>query len=632
MTDAGAAGRVLATLERTPPFDGLDAAARDDLLADVLVDSFEPGDVVLAQNADAHAYLYVVTAGHVRLADAQTGRLIDDCAEGDTFGSYGLLRGGPRPYEARAVEPTTCALVPAATFHRLHRDADAFAAFFDADLGRYTTTLRTPIDVAGSRLLFQTRLGDLVGRAPVVCAPDLSVRAAARQMREAHVGSIVVVDGERPLGIVTNTDLRDRVVVEGTDPKTPVEQVMSAPVIGSPADAFVFEGLMTLVRHRMHHLVVTDGERLVGVLSDQDLVRAQGHNPASLAKQIERAERIDDLLGVRTELGGHLVQLARQGVRGEDLVAVNTAVNDRLAVRVLALAEAAVRAEGDAVDLPWVWLALGSEGREEMSLKTDQDNAILYADPGSPEEAERAARFFERLADRANRDLAAVGFDLCPGEVMARNPKWRLSLTDWKRTFRRWIVEPDERAGMHTTIFFDLRGLYGALPLARSLTDAVRRFLGAEPGFLPFLMRDALDTRVPLSFFRRFVVERSGAHSGTLDLKHRGLAPVVDLARVLALDAGYFDSTNTLDRLAHVRDALPGIAASADDARDAYRFILDLRLDHQLRAVEAGQAPDNFVPPESLSKVQQTMLKAAFSAIGDLQEVLAHRYGAGLMR
>jgi CBS domain-containing protein len=215
---------------------------------------------------------------------------------------------------------------------------------------------------------------------------------------------------------------------------------------------------------------------------------------------------------------------------------------------------------------------------------------------------------------------------------MARNPKWRLRLAGWKRTFRRWIAEPDPHGVMHTTIFFDLRGLYGALPLVRALTDHLRALLDAEPGYLPFLMRDALDTRVPLSFFRRFVVERSGDHSGTLDLKRRGLAPVVDLARVMALDAGFFDSTNTLDRLAHVRDVVPGIAASADNARDAYRFILDLRLDHQLRAVEAGRPPDNHVAPEELSKVQQTMLKAAFSAISDLQEVLAHRYGAGLMR
>lgn len=634
MTDAAARARTL--LAETPPFDGLGDELRERLLRDALVAGYAPGDRVLEQSEEAHAHLYVVAEGHVRLVDAQTGRLFDECGEGDSFGSFGLLRGGPRPYEARAAEPTTCVLIPAPVFHAAYRAAPAFAAFFDADLGRYAGTFRQPLDLAGARLLFQSTLGDLVARRPVTVAPGTSVREAARTMGAARVGSVVVTDGERPLGILTNTDLRDRVVVDGADPETPVERLMSAPVRWKPAGALVFEGLMALVEGGTHHLVVTDatGERLVGVVSDQDIARARGSNPAVLVKRIDAASAVTDLTGVRSELTGLLLRLHQQGVEAEDLVAVNTAVNDRLATRVLALTEAAVRDEApdEAVHLPWVWLALGSEGREEMSLKTDQDNGLLYADPADADEAARAERFFGRLAERANAALAEVGFDLCPGDVMARNPKWRMPLAGWKRQFRRWIFEPDELALMHASIFFDLRGLTGHLPLAEALKADLRAALDAERGFLPFLMRNALDTTPPLSVFRRFVVERSGEHVGTLDLKRRGLMPLADLARVLALDARFLASTNTLDRFAHVRDALPRVAASADNAADAYRFLLDLRLSHQLGQVERGEAPDNHLAPESLSKVQQQMLKAAFAAIADLQGGLAHRYGAEMMR
>ena len=632
--DAAARARTLLT--ETPPFDGLEDDVRARLLRDALVASYGPGDRVLPQGEETHEHLYVVAEGHVRLEDAQTGRLIDECGEGDAFGSFGLLRGGPRPYEARAAEPTTCVLLPAAAFHAAHRADAAFAAFFDADLGRYAGTLRQPLDVAGARLLFQTTLGDLVTRPPVTVGPETTVREAAHAMRGAGIGSIVITDGERPLGILTNTDLRDRVVVDGADPETPVDALMSAPVRWKPASALVFDGLMALVDGRMHHLVVTDaaGERLVGVVSDQDIARARGSNPATLVKRIETAGAVADLAGVRSELIGLLLRLHQQGVEAEDLVAVNTAVNDRLATRVLALVERAVRDEApdDAVELEWVWLALGSEGREEMSLKTDQDNGILYADPSDADEERRAERFFTRLAARANTALAEVGFDLCFGDVMARNPKWRMPLKGWKRQFRRWVFEPNERALMHASIFFDLRGLTGHLPLAEALKDDLGAALDAERGFLPFLMRNALDTTPPLSIFRRFVVERSGEHVGTFDLKRRGLMPLVDLGRVLALDARFLASTNTLDRYAHVRDALPRAAASADNAADAYRFLLDLRLTHQLGQVERGEAPDNRIAPEALSKVQQQMLKAAFAAIADLQGGLAHRYGAELMR
>jgi len=489
--------------------------------------------------------------------------------------------------------------------------------------------------------MIETLLRDLVRRLPVTCTPETSVRAAAQQMRRENVGSILVlVDGD-PVGIVTNTDLRDRVIADGRAPEMPVSAVMSRPVVTRPATASIFEALRTLMRHRMHHLVVTateaPGAPVIGVVSDQDIARLHGFNPVALLKRIERAPSVMALTSIRRELAPHLLYLEAQGVSAEDIIAVNTEANDLLTVRVLQCVEESLRREAavEAVDLRWVWLSLGSEGRGEMSLKTDQDNALLYEDPSSEAEATQAQRWFLRFAEAANEALVQCGFTRCPGDVMARNPRWCRPLGAWKRTFRGWIQEPDPKALMQASIFFDLRGLHGDTGLVTALQDDLRQALKAERGFLAFMMHNALTNRPPLSIFGGFALARSGPHRHRFDLKLRGLMPLVDLARILALEAGYLASTHTMDRLQHVQTALPDLQATVDNARDAYRYLVDRRLAHHLRALRHGEALsnlDNYLDPDTLSDVQQQMLKAVFGVIRDMQEVLAHRYGAGMMR
>lgn len=575
--------RIMALLERAVPFDRLRAEERRQLLCEVLVEYFEPDEVILEQGRTTHEFLYIVESGFVRLLDPQTQRLVGECGEGRAFGGHGLVEGGALPYEARTIEPTVCMLLRAGRFRELYSAHKGFAAFFDSDLSRYRTR-QLPLDASSARLLFGTRLGDLVHRQPVVCDPDTTAREAATTMHRESVDAAVVVRDGRVVGILTDTELRDELVVEAAPVETPVGQLMSEHVVRLQADAPVFEALMAMMRERAYHVVITDGlgseAPLLGVVSDKDVSRAQGHSPAFVLERTEKADSVAELARIRGETTGLILSLERRGVRPRDLIAINTEVNDRLMVRALGLVEAelAENSPGLRVDLPWAWLSLGSEGRGKMGLLTDQDNALVYADPSNPEEAEKAERWFRKLAEKANLVLAECGFALCEGDVMARNPNWRGPLGRWKETFRRWILEPEARTLIEAAVFFDLRCLYGEPALVEELKASIEQALRQESRFLPLLAHNALADHSSPSFLRS-MVERIGGRSDALNIKRRGITPLVNIARLFAMQLRYLDSTNTLDRFRHAAKALPEMSKTAEQASDAYNQLVELRFD-----------------------------------------------------
>ncbi|MEW6637317.1 MAG: DUF294 nucleotidyltransferase-like domain-containing protein [Actinomycetota bacterium] len=626
MRSSAIVDRVAALLERTPPFDRLRQEDRRRLLGEVLIEYFEPDEVILEQGRTRHEFLYVVESGFVRLLDNETQVLIRECAEGDVFGSHGLLRGGALPYEARAVEPTVCILLRARHFRGLYEEHRPFAAFFDTDLDRYARGRKLPLDASNARLLFGTRIGELVQREPVVVSPDVTAKEAARLMRREHADSVLVMRGEEVVGILSDMDLRDRLVAEGASFETPVERLMNEEVIRLRAGAPVFDALMEMMRRRARHVVVTEGT-VLGVVSEGEISRAQGASPAAMMERIEGAGTVGELSRIRAEVTRLLIGLDRQGVRPSDLIAINTEANDRIIRRAIHLVETELRGDSPVppVDLPWAWMSLGSEGRGEMSLKTDQDNALVYADPSGPEEAGMAERWFGVLAARANDALAACGFEYCRGGVMARNPKWRKPLGEWRGTFRRWILRPDAYDLMDAGIFFDLRGLYGEVALVETLKSGIAGDLGEQRLFLPFLARNVLAGRSSPSLFGRLLA-RSWRHE--FDLKRRGIRPLVDVARLFAMDARYLDSANTADRLRHSPASLPGAAQTAENALDAYQYLSEFRFRHHLQAIERGKEPGNRLDLSILSRTQQSMMSAVFSTVEAVQDEVANRYGA----
>jgi len=301
-----------------------------------------------------------------------------------------------------------------------------------------------------------------------------------------------------------------------------------------------------------------------------------------------------------------------------------TILNDQILDRILTL----LIAELGPPPLPFCWLLMGSEGRREQTFKTDQDNALIYADPEGEEQAKEAEAYFKTLADKAIEHLVACGYPRCPGEIMASNPKWRQPARLWQRRFDGWLSTPEPRDVLHSTIFFDFRGGYGERGLAQRLRQHLAEQARKKEIFLLHLAKDCLEARPPLSFFRNFIVEKDGEHKNLLDLKTKGLVPFVDFARLMSLKCGVRES-NTLGRLQLLAEGDHISRELYSEAVDAYEFLMQLRLIHQMQLLEENRTPDNYINPADLSDLEKQTLKEAFEVVRRMQSLIKQEFRLG---
>lgn len=385
------------------------------------------------------------------------------------------------------------------------------------------------------------------------------------------------------------------------------------------ADTPGFQTLIAMTQRNVHHLPVLDGGRVVGVVSASDLMHFQSANPVYLVGTIYRAQDPATLVRIGTRVPELQVHLVTGGATADQVGQAVSAVTDAFTTRLLALAEA----ELGPPPAPYAWLAGGSQARYEQSFCSDQDNALVLADSITSADDE----YFTALAKRVNDGLAACGYPDCPGDVMARNPKWRQPLQVWRRYFTDWIERPEPTALMHANVFFDLRPLHDPKDLFEELHEYVLKRSRANRIFIAHMVANALKNRPPIGFFRNFVLISGGDHDQTLDLKHHGTVPVVDLARVHALAAG-IPQINTIERLRAGADIQVLSHEGAANLIDAPAFIGTLRMRHQARRIRANEKADNYLPLDELSSPERGHLKDAFSLIATMQESLGQRHQA----
>jgi CBS domain-containing protein len=474
--------------------------------------------------------------------------------------------------------------------------------------------------------LSNRRLAELLGCVLVACPRGTSVKRAAELMAEADTGSIVVLGANgTACGILTDSDLRRRVVAAGRGPDTPVDTVMSSPLLSVPPATLFFEALSLMLERHIHHLVVAEDGRALGVVSESDLVSALGVGPLFLVRRIDGATSVEQLSDARAALPRMVGALLTAGVGAYDLARIIAETTDRLVRRAVGLAEA----ELGQPPLPYCWLALGSEGRREQTLHTDQDHALVYADP-DPEQAESARVYFLRLAERVVDALTRCGLPHCPGEVMASNPRWNQPLAAWRAHFTNWIERPASEALLNASIFFDLRPIAGEASFGTALQDQIARQAPAARRFQLLLADQARHNRPPLGLFRKLVVQRSGDHRGQLDLKHGGLSPVVDLARLYALRHGVRE-TNTIERLRTLAKLRVLPAETPDELVAAYEFILLLRIRGHVAHLAKGRETDNYVAPDEMERVDRTLLKEHLAVIATAQQALESEFSTYLL-
>jgi CBS domain-containing protein len=602
------------------PFDRLPEETLETLPKRLQVRYLRRGSTFPPADAD-QPYLYILRRGAVEMRDTD-GNLVSKLAEGDICVSPCWTTSPPMPLPGQTSEDTLTYLLSCSDLEKLRDKHPEFAQHFDQSVSQ---RLRRALDSithdgeAGTALM-TVQVRDLLGRALIAATPATSIADAARIMSEARCSSLVITDADRLAGIVTDRDLRNRCLAADLPPSRPVGEIMTKKLQTVNADTLGFEALVTMSRLNVHHLPVMDEGKVLGVLSTSDLVRVQSANAVYLVGDIRKAESVETLATISGKLSELQIQLVASGATSDQIGQAVSAVTDSITQRLLELAEQ----ELGSPPVPYCWMAGGSQARREQSSHSDQDNALMIADHMKPEDD----AYFAALAKIVNDGLDACGYIYCPGEVMASNPKWRKPLNIWTKYFNTWIKRPEPMALMLASVFFDLRPIYDPEELFGELHERVLHLSKTDRIFIAYMAANALKHRPPLGFFRNFVLIHGGDHDHTFDIKHRGIVPIVDLARVYALSAG-LDEINTLERL---RAAAAEGALSKDGAAnlvDAIEFIGTLRMRHQARQLKRGDKADNFLSPNDLSPLERGHLKDAFSLINTMQESLGARYQAG---
>jgi CBS domain-containing protein len=474
----------------------------------------------------------------------------------------------------------------------------------------------------GDKLLFSTSVGELATKKIITASSDVSIREAAIIMSSSKITSLVLVDqNSTPIGIVTDRDLRDKVVSKGRNVEDPVHAVMSVSLIKADAREYCFEALLKMIRYNIHHLLVVEGGRLKGIITNHDLMMLQGTSPVSLVKEIENSQSIDDLAPVSKKNNSIVGLLLKEGARASNITRIITEINDRLCRKILEITE---RKLGPS-PVRYCWIVFGSEGRKEQTFKTDQDNAIIFEDVASQEEMDQARSYLSKLADAVRDALLKCGFPPCPANFMASNPQWCQPLRVWRKYFSGWLNEPTPDALLKSLVFFDFRPLYGDFHLAEQLRESLSAGIEDNTLFLGSMANTIIRNVPPIGFFKTFIVEKSGEHKNELNLKVKGIAPLIDIVRLFSLEKGVKE-TSTIERLRALREKHTIVEEYAEEIEHAFEFIMLLRVHSQYEQVEIGESPDNFINPDSLSNLEKRSIKEAFQLISGLQDIIIDRY------
>jgi CBS domain-containing protein len=614
---ASAPPEVTRFLREHPPFDGLDPDEVERVAASVEVEFHRAGTSIFLEGAKPIEHLRVVRRGAVEIVHG--GIVLDLLGEGELFGHSAMLSGLPTGFEARAAEDTLC--------YRIGSDVarDLLAApaglryvarsLAKAEAELYASSPEPPNDPS-------TRpVGSLIRGSPVVCRPEVPIRDAAQRMTEASATSLVVDLGDGMLGILTDRDLRTRVVAGGVSLDSPVSEVVSAPAFTCRPDRLGGEVLLDMLDRGFRHLPVVSGTgEVLGVVEDLDLIAIQTRSSFFLRQRIARAGSVAELQAASAELRPSVVAMHDARVNSANIVAIYSVVIDALTRRLL---ELALEAPGDP-PVEFAWLALGSLARREAVLSSDVDSAMAWFGDGDEAVVRPSVH---RIGQEVVAGLEACGFCADPHGASASNLPFVRSLESWQRAARSWIDDPtQDKALVLTSLLVDSRPVWG-VHTGTPVSDTFR-LAPTNPALLRMLARFALSHRPPTGFFRGFVVEHTGEHRGQLDLKNGGILPIVDLARWAGMAAG-LTSASTAERLRSAGAEGTLAKGEAETLEDALDLIETLRLGHQVDQFRAGEPLDDFVNPATLSSLTRSHLREAFRAVASIQKRVAGELNVG---
>lgn len=602
----------------------------------------EKGDVLFRQGQDAQPHFFVLKEGSIQLTEThqESEEIREYCDEGDVFGVLALL--GKRPYllNARVVENSLIYAIPVAVFEQMLEQNSRVALYFAAGFASGQVVIRQDLSQGQkarglfrsesrdhSLLIFSDQSEIKISEKVLTCAGTQSIRIAAQKMTEAQVSSIVIVDEEnRPIGIITDKDLRSRVIVGSVSTDVSVKEIMTPKVITRKRTAGFSDLYLTMIKNRLHHLILTedgsDQTPVSGIISDHDILLSMGNSPAVLIHGLMNTLDVKEMKSIRDRAEQMLRYYLENEVAMDFVASVMTEINDVIIRQAGRIAESGFAKDyPELAEVRYCFLSMGSEGREEQLLRTDQDNALVYEDV--PEEMkEKASEYFLKIGTAIVEVLLSCGFASCPGKIMASNPEWVQPMSNWKTYFSNWILTPTQEALLKSSIFFDFRPVTGSSGLAEELSMHIYEQVKSKEVFLNFLALNALMNPAPLGFFRDFVVEKSGEHRDQFDIKARAMMPLTDLARLLVLSHGIVGVNNTFKRFERLAELEPKNEDLFIQAGKAYEILMRMRALEGLQHDNSGR----YISPESLGKLQRQLLKNAFSPISELQEIVRIRF------
>lgn len=606
-------------LRRFAPFDQLEDEWLDTLASQIEIGYFKAGSDIMVRGEEVTS-LHIIRSGAVELYRSN-GELYNRLAEGGIFGHWGLLMNRPVRFPARAIEDTLIYFVAKDLFDRLWESNEAFAEFVEVE---DKSRLRAAVNQQQNTDLMTSRVHKLLSRSAVMLPQTATLHEAALAMTTEGVSSLLITDSDHPeqsgymAGIITDRDLRTRALAERLRYDTPISQFMTTEVITIDAKAFVFDAMLSMLRHNVHHLPVVRHGKPIGVLALSDIIRYESQSSLYLVSQIHRQQRRKDLSSLMPDVRATFIRMVNEGATSHMIGSAIAGIGRSFTQRLLELGEE----EFGPPPVPYCFLALGSMARDEQYVVTDQDNAMIISDDFNPDEHDD---YFAKLAAYVSDGLAECGYEYCKGGIMATNPQWRQPLSVWRAYFKDWIDNPDPQALLNSSIFFDLDGIYGETALAETLKVDIARRAQRSPRFLACLARNALNRTPPLGFFRTFVMESDGKHNKSINLKRRGTAPLSDVIRVHALAAGS-TAQNSFNRIDAIAESRILGHSNGDDLRDAMEYISIVRARHQALDLETEQEPDNNVEPENMTVFERRNLKDAFQVISNAQKYLRMRY------
>ena len=605
-------------IQSIPPFDSLPKPTLERLIRELSINYVRKGESLPPKGID-EPRLYIVRKGALSCL-SNNDELISQLGEGDLCTEF-CKQHLQSPSDnnlpiRRQVKTDEDSLVYSLDYEILRDIGDKYPSISDYFNHNSAQRLKQRMSKVNeeaiiSSTLMNTSVSNFYHSPVADIDASQNIQQAAIKMTEQGYSCLVVLDNKKPVGIVTDKDIRRRCVAQGLPITASICEIMTRDMDTIDIKNNAYDALMAMTAKHIHHLPVTKQGEVVGMVTVTDLMNNEGHNAVNFSSIIHKAKSLAELKEISHLLPKLQIRLAKLGASADHVGKSISAITMAFTKRLIEMAE---ERYGQA-PAPYAWLAAGSQARQEQLAHSDQDNAIIICDSMKPYDD----AWFESLATFVCDGLADCGFIYCPGDIMATNPKWRQPTKKWQRYFDDWVDTPNPKALLNSSVFFDLETICGDASLLESVRTNFLKKTKKNSLFIAHLSKNALSLRPPLGFFRDFVLKQNGKHKATLDLKHNGIAPIVDLARIYALSQG-ISAVNTIERIRQAAGTAAITKSSAENLIDAYQFLGILRVKHQANKLVQGLDADNYLSPKELSKLEREHLKDAFKVIKTLQD------------